>query len=81
MIVHVRLHTALQRVSADGRTGTLELDLQPGARVRDALAALGLTPDPEGLLLVLNRRTADEEEPLAEGDTLDLIPAISGGGS
>lgn len=79
MIVHVRLHTALQQVSAEGRTGALELDLPPGACVRDALAALGLVPDPEALLLVLNRRMVDEEEPLVEGDTLDLIPAISGG--
>ena len=79
MIVHVRLHTALQRVSVDGRTGALDLDLPPGANVRDALAALGLAPDPEALLLVLNRRMVDEDAPLAEGDTLDLIPAISGG--
>lgn len=79
MIVHVRLHTALQRVRADGRTGALDLDLPHGAIVGDALAALDLAPDPEALLLVLNRRMVDEDESLAEGDTLDLIPAISGG--
>lgn len=79
MIVHVRLHTALQRVSADKRTGTLDLDLPSGASVRDVLAELGMAPDPEALLLVLNRRMVDEDTPLAEGDTLDLIPAISGG--
>jgi len=79
LIVHVRLHTALQRVRAGGRTGALDLDLPPGANVRDALAALGLAPDPEALLLVLNRRMVDEDAPLTGGDTLDLIPAISGG--
>ena len=79
MIVQVRLHTALQRVSADGRTGTLMLDLPPGACVRDVLDRLHLVADDEALLLVLNRRMVDEDTPLAEGDTLDLIPAISGG--
>ena len=79
MIVHVRLHTALQRVSSGGRTGALDLALPPGACVRDALVTLSLAPDPEALLLVLNRRMVDADAPLAEGDTLDLIPAISGG--
>ncbi len=79
MIVQVRLHTALQRVSASGRTGQVALELPPGARVRDALTALALDYDAEALLLVLNRRTVEPEAPLADGDTLDLIPAISGG--
>jgi len=79
LIVQVRLHTALQRVSADGRTCTLELDLAPDACVKDVLDRLNLVADDEGLLLVLNRRMVEPEAPLAEGDTLDLIPAISGG--
>jgi len=79
LIVHVRLHTALQRVSADGRTGTLELVLPPGACVRDVLDRMNLVADDEALLLVLNRRMVEPEAALAEGDTLDLIPAISGG--
>jgi len=79
LIVHVRLHTALQRVSADGRTGTLELDLAPGACVKDVLHRLNLVTDDEALILVLNRRMVEPETVLVEGDTLDLIPAISGG--
>ncbi len=79
MIVHVRLHTALQRVSADGRTGMLKLDMPPGACVRDVLTQLSLVADDEALLLVLDRRMVEPEAALAEGDTLDLIPAISGG--
>lgn len=79
MIVRVRLHTALQRVSAAGRTGQISLELPPGARVSDALAALQLIADDEALLLVLNRRAVEPDAPLSDGDTLDLIPAISGG--
>jgi len=79
LIVHVRLHTALQRVSVDGRTGTVELDLPPGACVRDVLDRMNLVSDDEALLLVLNHRMVEPETTLADGDTLDLIPAISGG--
>jgi molybdopterin converting factor small subunit len=79
MIVQVRLHTTLQRVSAEGRTGQVSLDLPPGACVRDVLSALHLTADEEALLLVLNRRPVAPDLPLSDGDTLDLIPAISGG--
>lgn len=79
MIVHVRLHTALQQVSAAGRNGRLELELPPGARVNDALARLHLVANDEALLLVLNRRPVGADAPLEDGDTLDLIPAISGG--
>lgn len=79
MIVHVRLHTALQQVSAESRTGQMDLEVPPGACVQDVLDQLGLIADDEALLLVLNRRMVGLEAPLADGDTLDLIPAISGG--
>lgn len=79
MIIHVRLHTALQQVSAAGRTGQLEFDLPPGACVRDVMHRLNMVAGDEALLLVLNHRTAGLDTTLVDGDTLDLIPAISGG--
>ncbi|GAP15816.1 sulfur transfer protein [Longilinea arvoryzae] len=79
MIVLIRLHTTLQRVSPDQKTGLLEMALPPGACVQDVLARLNLTANDADLLLVLNRRVVDADAWLADGDRLDLIPAISGG--
>jgi MoaE-MoaD fusion protein len=74
--VTVRLFAMLRE-----RAGAPELvlELPEGARVRDALAELsGLAP---GLPLVMavNREYADEDDPLAAGDELALIPPVSGG--
>ncbi len=79
MIVHVRLHTTLQQVRADGRAGSLALELPGGACVRDALALLDIVANDDALLLVLNRRRVEADVRLEEGDRLDLIPAIDGG--
>lgn len=79
MIVHVRLHTTLQWVSADGRTGLLALELPCGACVGDVLARLNIVANDDALLLVLNRRIVGVDAGLEEGDRLDLIPAIDGG--
>ncbi len=58
---------------------SVDLELPDGARVGDALAELG--PLAEGLPLVMavNREYAPEDQVLAPGDELALIPPVSGG--
>jgi len=79
MIVTVRLHTILRRQSPEGVVDRLQLDLQPGATVATVLAQLDIHLRDDSILLVLNGRLVKPDHPLADGDELRLVPAISGG--
>jgi molybdopterin synthase catalytic subunit len=57
----------------------LELDLPDGARVRDALAAIGDLAAGLPVVMAVNRQYADEAAELHAGDELALIPPVSGG--
>src|SRR5437764_3165694 len=76
MLVTVRLFAMLRERAG---TGELELDLPEGARVGDALAAVSDLADGLPLVMAVNRRYAQSEEPLSAGDELALIPPVSGG--
>ncbi|MDP9344249.1 MAG: molybdenum cofactor biosynthesis protein MoaE [Actinomycetota bacterium] len=76
MRVRVRLFAGLRERA--GR-GELELDLPDGARVSDALAAVGDLAAGVPLVMAVNREYAAPEHPLAPGDELALIPPVSGG--
>jgi molybdopterin converting factor subunit 1 len=84
MRISVRLF-ALMRERAG--TGTLELELDDGARVADALAALGQQPALEELVrriplrVAVNREYAATDTELHAGDELAVIPPVSGGAS
>lgn len=75
--MQVNLHTSLRRRTPRGTVRRLDLDLPAGSTVADLLGAVEIGP--KGLLLVVNGRTADPGLALAEGDEVDLIPALSGG--
>ena len=76
MEVTVRLFAILRE-----RAGASEVtvELPEGARVRDALAALGGLADGLPLVMAVNREYAPEDAPLDPGDELALIPPVSGG--
>jgi molybdopterin synthase catalytic subunit len=76
MRVTIRLFAGL-RERAGAREVTLELP--PGARVADALRALGEITDGVPVVMAVNREYADETQPLEAGDELALIPPVSGG--
>ena len=59
--------------------GELTLELPDGARVRDALEALGGVADGLPLVMAVNREYAPADQPLDPGDELALIPPVSGG--
>lgn len=59
----------------------MELDLPPGAKVKDLREAL-LARLPNGLpepVLLKGNKYAEDEEPLSEGDVLDAVPPAAGG--
>ena len=59
--------------------GEVTLELPDGARVRDALEALGGVADGLPLVMAVNREYAPADQRLDPGDELALIPPVSGG--
>jgi molybdopterin synthase catalytic subunit len=71
--VTVRLFAGLRE-----RAGWSERQVD-AATVADVWPALGLGEEPDGLLYAVNQEYADRTTPLADGDEVALIPAVSGG--
>jgi molybdopterin converting factor subunit 1 len=76
VIVTVKLFAALKERAG---TGELQLELPEGARVADALAALGGLADGLPLVLAVNREYAREDHVLEASDELAVVPPVSGG--
>jgi MoaE-MoaD fusion protein len=74
--VTIKLFAALRERAG---TGARELELAEGARVGDVWPALAIGEEPAGLLYAVNRRYAEADRRLAEGDEVALIPPVSGG--
>lgn len=82
MNVSIRLFAILrERAGRD----TVEIDLDDGATVADALEVLSAEPGLGEVIgklpvtMAVNRDYADSSTPLASGDELALIPPVSGG--
>jgi molybdopterin synthase catalytic subunit len=76
MLVRVRLFAQLRQRA--GRS-ELELELPEGARVSDALAAVGDLADGVPLVMAVNREYAGPDRLLHPSDELALVPPVSGG--
>jgi len=63
-------------VIESGRITRRELELPEGARAKDAMAAMGIPPDAEMIVLV-NQRPLNLEKALAEGDLVVFMPPVS----
>jgi molybdopterin synthase catalytic subunit/molybdopterin converting factor small subunit len=74
MRVKVRLFAGLRE-----RAGVAERELEGVTRVSEVWPALGLGDEPDGLLYAVNRRYAEREDALSDGDEVALIPPVSGG--
>jgi molybdopterin synthase catalytic subunit len=82
MLIRVRLFAVLRERA---EREWVELSLEDGATVGDALAALG---EQDGIaeviervpvVMAVNREYADEDVTLSQGDEVALIPPVSGG--
>lgn len=76
MVVRVRLFAQLRERA--GRR-EIELDLPEGARVADAIAAVGDLAAGLPLVMAVNREYARADHPLSPSDELALVPPVSGG--
>jgi MoaE-MoaD fusion protein len=74
--ISVRLFAGLRELAGTGRC---DIELPDGSAVEDVWQALDLGDEPPGLLYAVNRKYADAEHPLSEGDEVALIPPVSGG--
>jgi len=76
--VHVTVRLFAQLRERAG-SSELELDLPEGARVRDALEAVGDLAAGLPVVMAVNREYAAEDARLEPGDELALVPPVSGG--
>jgi molybdopterin synthase catalytic subunit/molybdopterin converting factor small subunit len=72
--VKVRLFAGLRE-----RAGWSEKELDDVTRVEHVWPALGLGPEPDGLLYAVNKEYAQQDRELADGDEIAVIPPVSGG--
>ena len=79
MQLTVRLHTILQRRPDGRRVSQLTVEVPDGATIADVAAHLEIRLGLSHLLLAVNGRVAAPDTQLADGDQVDLIPALSGG--
>jgi molybdopterin synthase catalytic subunit len=80
MRVLVRLFASYREAAGVGR---IELELPPGARVKDAIFKIvkdhPLIAEGRQVVIARNREYVTPDEPLADGDEVALIPPVSGG--
>src|SRR5262245_22324725 len=76
MLLTVRIFAGLRERAGFSER---EVELESPARVGDVWAVLELGDEPGGLLYAVNRRYADSDHVLADGDEVALIPPVSGG--
>lgn len=79
MQVTVHLHTILQRETPDGLISRLEISLPDESTLAELIEHLEIPLSPDHMILAVNRRMAELDQVLKDGDTVNLMPAISGG--
>jgi MoaE-MoaD fusion protein len=72
--VTVRLFAGLRE-----RAGRPSMELEDVTCIDDVWPALGLGPEPPGLLYAVNRNYVEPGQELVDGDEVALIPPVSGG--
>ena len=74
MEIEVRLFASLRKYTNEKN----KIELEEGASVGDFLERIGIPPSEVAIILV-NGRHAEQNEPLQDGETVSLFPAIAGG--
>ena len=74
MEIEVRLFASLRKYTNQKN----RIQLEDGATVGDSLERLGIPPSEVAIILV-DGRHAPQDQPLHDGETVSLFPAIAGG--
>jgi len=65
------------KVRVIGRKIERELEYQKGMKVKDVLKAVGFNT--ESAIAKVNGKVALEDDPIKDGDYVEVIPVVSGG--
>jgi molybdopterin converting factor small subunit len=79
MLIHINLHTILQKQKSKNRLEKIDLILPEGSSVADLIKQLEITLPDEALLVIIKNHVCDPKHVLLNEDIVDLIPALSGG--
>jgi sulfur carrier protein ThiS len=79
MIIHINLHTILQKQKNKSRLERIDMVVPDGTTVEDLLKRLEITLPEDALLVIIKNHVYDHKHELSNGDYIDIIPAISGG--
>jgi molybdopterin converting factor small subunit len=66
-------------MTPDGPQSHLDLELEEGTNLGQVVEILGYADQIDNTILVINGQVADPADILKDGDTVRLMPAISGG--
>jgi sulfur carrier protein ThiS len=80
MRITVHLHTILVLRNAQGIVSQLEIDVPEACAVEHLIQRLNIPLPLEALMLAVNGRVATDGQRLQDGDQINIMPAISGGG-
>jgi molybdopterin converting factor small subunit len=79
MKVQVKLLATLRSKLPPEARGSTTLELEPGATVEAVLAKLGISDGQVHGVLINDAVETDRTRPLADGDSLVLLPPVAGG--
>ena len=79
MKVHVKLMATLRSKLPPEARGVTQVDLEPGATVAALIAKLGIGAEQVHAVMVNDSAEPDRQRPLADGDSLLLLPPVAGG--
>ncbi len=80
MRVQVKLMASLRgRLPPGAEKGTARLELEPGATVATVLEQLGIAAGQVHVVMVNDAMEPDRQRPLADGDSLVVLPPVAGG--
>jgi molybdopterin converting factor small subunit len=80
MKVQVKLMATLRsKLPPDTKGGTVQLDLDQGATVQTVLDRLDIGSGLVHVVMVNDAMETDRSRPLADGDSLVILPPVAGG--
>lgn len=79
MVVHIILHSIYRKETPDGLQSHLDLELEEGTTLGRVIEILGYGDQFDNMLVVINGEIADRDDIPKEGNTVRIMPVMSGG--
>jgi len=79
LVIHIILHSIYRKETPEGLKSHLDLELEGGTTLGKVIELLGYADQIDHMLLVINGQIADRDDIPNDGDTVRIMPVISGG--